>query len=46
MTKNQFNAECAARYIAPDLALENDDLLLALIYNRDAEVLRILDEEF
>lgn len=46
MTQNEFVSECASRFIDPALALENDDVCAALAANDNAEVKRLLDEEF
>jgi len=46
MTMHDFYLECAARTIAPSIALENDELVTALAERNDDEVIRILDEEF
>ena len=46
MTAAQFIAECHARTIDPRIAKENPDLVLALLHDNAAEVIRILDEEF
>jgi hypothetical protein len=46
MTKTDFFAACAARFIDPALALENEAVIAALL-DRDAErVLLALDSEF
>ncbi len=46
MTKSNFIALCNEYYLDPSLALENDDLVEALQNRNDAEVQRILLEEF
>lgn len=46
MTQTRFYALCAEYYLDPSLALENDDLVKALQNRDDAEVERILLEEF
>jgi hypothetical protein len=46
MTQNQFAALCARYEIAPEIALENDALVESLRRRDDAEVERILAEEF
>ena len=46
MTQTKFYTLCAQYYLDPALALENEDLILALQEKDDAEVERILLEEF
>lgn len=46
MTQTKFYALCAEYYLDPSIALENDALILALQEKDDAEVERILLEEF
>ena len=46
MTKNIFLILCCKYLINPDIALENNNLLIALANNDDNEVKRILKEEF
>ena len=46
MTQNQFLAECLKRDIAPEVALEDDDLSRALAARDDDLVIAILDEDF
>lgn len=46
MTQSHFYALCAEYYIEPSIALENDDVILALKNQDDAEVERILTDEF
>jgi hypothetical protein len=46
MTQSQFTFECAERTIDPQIALENEELCDALRDRDDAEVIRILNEEF
>jgi len=46
MTQNQFAALCTEHCIAPEIALENDDIVEALKARDDAEIVRILSEEF
>ena len=46
MTQSNFIALCNEYYIDPSLALENEDLVEALQNRDDAEVQRILLEEF
>ena len=46
MTQSNFIALCNEYYIDPPLALENDNLVDALQNRDDAEVQRILLEEF
>ena len=46
MTKNEFNALCGKYLIAPEIALDNDDLQMALTERNDNEVERILKTEF
>ena len=41
MTKQEFIAECEAVLVAPAIALENDDLQIALAARDDDEVKRI-----
>ena len=46
MTQTAFILLCNEHYICPSIALENDDLVTALKNTDDAEVERILLEEF
>lgn len=46
MTQNRFVELCGQYNIAPEIALENPDIVLALHERDDAEVERILREEF
>jgi len=46
MSKFEFMALCGEHLIDPDMALENDNLNLALLARDDAEVVRVLTEEF
>jgi hypothetical protein len=46
MSQTEFNALCTHLLIAPNIALENDELRNALASRNDAEVKRILTEEF
>lgn len=46
MSKNKFIALCSDATIDPAIALENGDLAQALKDRNDAEVKRILEEEF
>jgi len=46
MTKIEFMMICATLLIDPDVALENEELQSALKERNDAEVKRILEEEF
>lgn len=46
MTKYEFFSECNKRLIDPLIALENDDLRLALSKDLDYKVIQILDNEF
>lgn len=46
MTKIDFLALCGEALISPDIALENEGLREALANRDDAEVRRILTEEF
>lgn len=46
MTQNQFAALCTEHCIAPELALENDNIVEALKARDDAAIVRILSEEF
>lgn len=47
MTKNEFNSLCAMLFIAPEIALENENIIQAL---RDGasedEIAEILESEF
>lgn len=46
MTQNQFLILCLQYYLPPEAALENENLVQALQERDDAEVERILREEF
>lgn len=46
MTQTDFLTLCLEHNLSPDVALENDDLVQALKQRDDAEVQRILEEEF
>lgn len=46
MTKHEFHALCLEYTIPTGLALENDDVRQALRDRDDAEVRRLLEEEF
>ena len=46
MSKNDFLTLCNEATVAPDIALENEDLARALRDRNDEEVARILREEF
>jgi hypothetical protein len=46
MTRPRFYDLCAEYYLDPAVALENDDVVAALENRDDAEVERILMEEF
>ena len=46
MTQSHFYTLCAEYYIEPSIALENDDVILALKNQDDAEVERILTDAF
>jgi hypothetical protein len=46
MTKQQFDALCERYTVAPDIALDSEKLCAALKRRDDAEVERILSEEF
>lgn len=46
MTANQFLTECLSVSVAPSIALENESIVAALESRDDAEVRRILKEEF
>ena len=46
MTKAQYLDECGSRLIDPWIALDDDRVRDALESNDDAEVIRLLDEEF
>ena len=46
MTQNDFLTLCLEHNLTPELALENDDLLQALRQRDDAEVQRIIEQEF
>lgn len=46
MTQTDFLTLCLEHNITPDIALENDDLVQALREKDDAEVCRIIEQEF
>ena len=46
MTQNQFLWLCNRNTVDPDVALENDDLRIALQARDDAKVEKIFMEEF
>jgi hypothetical protein len=46
MSESHFYTLCAEYYIEPSIALENDDVILALKNQDDVEVERILTHEF
>ncbi len=46
MTRNEFVAECEKHGIAPEIALENENLQQALKDRCDDSVRRVLREEF
>ena len=46
MTQNDFLTLCLEHNLTPNIALENDDLLQALRERNDAEVNRIIEQEF
>jgi len=46
MTYNQFIAECTERTIDPELAKDNDLIVLYLVEGLDELVLAVLDTEF
>ena len=46
MTQAHFLTLCLEHNLTPDIALENDDLVQALRERDDAEVQRIIEQEF
>lgn len=46
MTQTHFLTLCLEHNLTPDIALENDDLVQALRERDDAEVQRIIEQEF
>jgi len=46
MTQTDFLTLCLEHNLSPDVALENDDLVQALKQRDDAEVQRIIEQEF
>lgn len=46
MTANKFIVECDKRLILSHIALENDQILQALLAKNDTLVLELLDTEF
>lgn len=46
MTKTQFMQACAERTIDPSIALEDEELCIALQERDDEAVIRILNENF
>ena len=46
MTQSQFIAKCEELTVAPELALENDDIVSALRAKDDALVIELLNTQF
>lgn len=46
MTQADFLTLCLEHNLTPDIALENDELVQALRERDDAEVCRIIEQEF
>lgn len=46
MTRDEFTVLCAEAAVAPEVALENENIRQALADRDDAEVRRLLKEEF
>lgn len=46
MTKLQFLSECGERFISPDIALENENIKIALQKKDDKKVIELLESEF
>ena len=46
MTQNEFIAKCEQLSVAPELALENDDIVNALRAKNDALVIALLLTQF
>lgn len=46
MTTNQFAAECLARCIMPELALEQPEIRQALKQGDDSQITALLDQLF
>ena len=46
MTQTDFLTLCLEHNLNPDIALENDELVQALRERNDAEVNRIIEQEF
>lgn len=46
MTQNQFVALCVKNNIAPEIALENDDIVEALCARDDILVEQLIQEQF
>ncbi len=46
MSRTEFVAECGARLIAPEIALESDTVRAALRSRDDAAIIAALDGEF
>jgi len=46
MTQTEFLTLCLEHNLTPELALENDEVVQALRERNDAEVCRIIEQEF
>ena len=46
MTQTEFLTLCLKHNLTPELALENDEVVQALRERDDAEVCRIIEQEF
>lgn len=46
MTMTQFITECLAVTVSPEIALENENIVIALENRNDKEVIRLLETEF
>jgi hypothetical protein len=46
MTQTDFLTLCLEHNLTPDIALENDEVVQALRERNDAEVCRIIEQEF
>ena len=46
MTQTDFSTLCLEHNLTPDIALENDEVVQALRERDDAEVCRIIEQEF
>ena len=46
MTQTEFLTLCLQHNLTPELALENDEVVQALRERDDAEVCRIIEQEF